>query len=92
MKSTALILAAFGLKAIAGQEITDYFPECSVDCINDVLYTSTSCSEGDLVCLCLHSNQYKIYAAAQECAIAACGFDVAQSETSLICSIVLSIN
>lgn len=59
----------------------DYFPECAVDCINDVLYTATKCDEGDFVCLCLHSNQYAIYAAAEQCAIAACGYDVAQRES-----------
>lgn len=84
MKVSALTLAAIGVQAVAGQAIADYFPECSVDCVTNVLYTSTDCAEGDFPCLCLHSNQYKIFAAAEACSIAACGYDVAQRKLPLL--------
>lgn len=56
----------------------DYFPECSLDCLTSVV-GATDCATDDFVCICLHSNQYKIYEASEKCVIDACGFEVAQS-------------
>ena len=67
----------------AGLKISDFFPACAVDCVEDVLYTATTCEEHDDICLCQHSNQYKIYAAAEQCVIDACGYDVAQRKCTV---------
>ena len=83
MKGSIVALAAIGINTATAQiKVADYFPECAVDCVNDVLGTATTSDPEDSICLCLHSNQYKIYAAAEQCAIDACGYDVAQREFS----------
>lgn len=82
-ETTAAATSATPTSAASDIPLADYFPACAVDCISDVIFTATPCEQGDLVCACLHGNQYKIYAAAEQCAIDACGYDVAQRESPL---------
>ncbi|VUC35490.1 unnamed protein product [Clonostachys rosea] len=74
MKASILIVAALSL--VSGQKKEDYFPECSLDCLNDGTKKATDCSLTDAVCWCVQSNYEAIYDAAVSCVMAACGAGV----------------
>ncbi|CAH0027844.1 unnamed protein product [Clonostachys rhizophaga] len=74
MKASILIVAALGL--VSGQKKEDYFPECSLNCLNDGTKKATDCSLTDAVCWCVQSNYEAIYDAAVSCVMAACGAGV----------------
>ncbi|CAG9978261.1 unnamed protein product [Clonostachys byssicola] len=74
MKASILIVAALSL--VSGQKKEDYFPECSLNCLNDGTKKATDCSLTDAVCWCVQSNYEAIYDAAVSCVMAACGAGV----------------
>lgn len=78
MKAVLVALAAIGVKTVVGQiKAEDYFPECSLECI-EAGVASTDCDPNDSICLCTRTNRYAVYNHAEQCVIAACGFDFAQ--------------
>lgn len=80
MKTAAVVLAAVAIKAVAGQAIKDFFPECAVKCIEASLPAAKECATGDTFCLCRHSNYEDVYLDAYDCVVDACGFDKAEGE------------
>lgn len=80
MKTAAVVLAAVAIKAVAGQAIKDFFPECAVKCIEASIPAAKECATGDTFCLCRHKNYEDVYLDAYDCVVDACGFDKAEGE------------
>lgn len=78
MKSSILILATLAASFTAAEiKKEDYFPECSIDCVNDGTEKATDCSATDAVCWCVQSNYEAIYNQALACVLKECGADKA---------------
>ncbi|KAH7163371.1 hypothetical protein B0J13DRAFT_518605 [Dactylonectria estremocensis] len=78
MRTSVFVLATVAA-GLAGAEIKkeDYFPECSIDCLNDGTEQATDCSTTDAVCWCVQSNYEAIYNQAVNCVLTECGADEA---------------
>ncbi|KAL7948780.1 hypothetical protein V8C42DRAFT_312312 [Trichoderma barbatum] len=76
MKTTSFLLAASMAGAVVAQKLGDYFPECSLDCLEQGTTSATDCSLTDAVCFCVQSNYEAIYTAELSCVLKACGPDV----------------
>jgi len=75
MKSTlVLILSALAATSVA-QDRKDYFPECSMKCLDDAIKKATNCSLDDAVCMCVQKNYEDIYNQGVNCVMQACGPD-----------------
>ncbi|TPX14718.1 uncharacterized protein E0L32_005113 [Thyridium curvatum] len=75
----ALVLSAASL--VAGQVLLkDYFPQCSITCLENGARSSTTCDPSDGVCVCVFDNYVKIVDAATACVMQACGSDVAVTQ------------
>jgi hypothetical protein len=88
MKTSSIVFAAtVALSGFASaQKKSDYFPECSLDCLNDATKKATDCDLEDAVCWCVQANYEAIYTAGYACVIKACGNDVAIRKLSrLLC-------
>ncbi|UKZ61820.1 uncharacterized protein TrAtP1_003079 [Trichoderma atroviride] len=77
MKTTTLLAAASVAGVVAAQSLSDYFPKCSVDCLEEATKQATSCSTTDAVCFCVQSNYEAIYNSGLACVLKDCGNDVA---------------
>jgi hypothetical protein len=84
MKTAALFVAASMAGAVAAQSLTDYFPKCSIDCLEDATKEATSCSVTDAVCFCVQSNYEAIYNSGLACVLKDCGNDVAVGKVPLL--------
>lgn len=85
MRTSVFVLATVAA-GLAGAEIKkeDYFPECSIDCLNDGTEQATDCSTTDAVCWCVQSNYEAIYNQAVNCVLTECGADEAIGMFSLV--------
>ncbi|EHK44906.1 hypothetical protein TRIATDRAFT_171091, partial [Trichoderma atroviride IMI 206040] len=72
-----LLAAASVAGVVAAQSLSDYFPKCSVDCLEEATKQATSCSTTDAVCFCVQSNYEAIYNSGLACVLKDCGNDVA---------------
>lgn len=77
MKTTTFLVVASMAGAAAAQSLTDYFPKCSIDCLEDATEKATDCSTTDAVCFCVQSNYEAIYNSGLPCVLKDCGNDVA---------------
>ncbi|KAF7554639.1 hypothetical protein G7Z17_g2786 [Cylindrodendrum hubeiense] len=78
MKPSVLILATLTTSFAAAEVMKeDYFPECSIECLNDGTEKATDCSTTDAVCWCVQSNYEAIYNQAVNCVMEECGADKA---------------
>lgn len=77
MKTNTLLFAASMAVTVAAQSLSDYFPQCSIDCLEDATKKATSCSTTDAVCFCVQSNYEAIYNQGLTCVLKDCGNDVA---------------
>ncbi|KAH7022170.1 hypothetical protein EDB80DRAFT_805838 [Ilyonectria destructans] len=78
MKTSIFILTALATSFTAAEvKKEDYFPECSIDCLNDGTEKATDCSTTDAVCWCVQSNYEAIYNQALACVLKECGADKA---------------
>ncbi|KAH6989125.1 hypothetical protein BKA56DRAFT_668309 [Ilyonectria sp. MPI-CAGE-AT-0026] len=78
MKSSIFIFTALATSFTAAEvKKEDYFPECSIDCLNDGTEKATDCSATDAVCWCVQSNYEAIYNQALACVLKECGADKA---------------
>lgn len=78
MKSSMFILTVLATSFTAAEvKKEDYFPECSIDCLNDGTEKATDCSATDAVCWCVQSNYEAIYNQALACVLKECGADKA---------------
>ncbi|GFP56035.1 hypothetical protein TASIC1_0006020500 [Trichoderma asperellum] len=77
MKTNTLLFAASMAVTVAAQSLSDYFPQCSVDCLEDATKKATNCSVTDAVCFCVQSNYEAIYNQGLTCVLKDCGKDVA---------------
>ncbi|KAK7431610.1 hypothetical protein QQZ08_001828 [Neonectria magnoliae] len=78
MKTSVLVLAALAAGfAVADVKKEDYFPECSIECLNEGTEKATDCSTSDAVCWCVQSNYEAIYDQAVNCVMEECGADKA---------------
>ncbi|KAH8885544.1 hypothetical protein GQ53DRAFT_810205 [Thozetella sp. PMI_491] len=75
MKYLAPVLATASL--VAAVTLQQYFPACSVDCLNTAIGAATTCKTDDGVCICVFDNYVSIVDSATNCVIQACGSDVA---------------
>ncbi|KAJ9148321.1 hypothetical protein NKR23_g5205 [Pleurostoma richardsiae] len=78
MKFLALVLAAAGL--VASQSIDQYFPSCSVDCLEKGVADASDCNVEDAWCICVYDTYVAVVNAATSCVIQECGADVATGE------------
>ncbi|UKZ83211.1 hypothetical protein TrVFT333_011016 [Trichoderma virens FT-333] len=76
MKAASILIAASMAGAVAAQKLSDYFPECSISCLEQGTTSATDCSLNDAVCFCVQSNYEAIYNAELSCVLKACGADV----------------
>ncbi|KAL7936449.1 hypothetical protein V8C35DRAFT_295516 [Trichoderma chlorosporum] len=76
MKTASFFLAASMAGAVAAQKLSDYFPQCSLNCLEQGTTSATDCSLGDAVCFCVQSNYEAIYNAELSCVLKDCGADV----------------
>nr|UUW20876.1 CFEM87 protein [Metarhizium anisopliae] len=77
MKSTLLLLACAFTGSVVAQNRKDYFPECSLKCLDQATKQATDCSMDDAVCMCVQKNYEAIYNAGVNCVLQACGPDEA---------------
>ncbi|KAK8924901.1 hypothetical protein MANI_001120 [Metarhizium anisopliae] len=77
MKSTLLLLACAFTGSVVAQNREDYFPECSLKCLDQATKQATDCSLDDAVCMCVQKNYEAIYNAGVNCVLQACGPDEA---------------
>lgn len=77
MKSTLLLLACAFTGSVVAQNREDYFPECSLKCLDQATKQATDCSLDDAVCMCVQKNYEAIYNAGLNCVLQACGPDEA---------------
>ncbi|KAM0454162.1 hypothetical protein ACHAPV_008629 [Trichoderma viride] len=77
MKTTTLLAAASVAGVVAAQSLSDYFPKCSIDCLEEATEQATKCSVTDAVCFCVQSNYEAIYNSGLACVLKDCGKDVA---------------
>lgn len=75
MKSVSLLLAAAAL--VAAQKAEDYFPECSIDCLEDSVSAVSECTFDDAWCICVQATYEAITAHGTSCVMKECGADVA---------------
>ncbi|UNI19321.1 hypothetical protein JDV02_005512 [Purpureocillium takamizusanense] len=80
MKSTLVLLLSALAATAAAQQRQDYFPECSMKCIDDAIKKATTCSLEDAVCMCVQKNYEDIYNQAVNCVLQACGSNDAISK------------
>ena len=76
MKYSVILATAF--VAVATAQDLSAIPTCAVKCINDAVASTTSCTAGDVACIC--ENKKAVVDAATACVLDACGFDVAVGE------------
>ncbi|KAM6487493.1 hypothetical protein HDV62DRAFT_154898 [Trichoderma sp. SZMC 28011] len=76
MKTTSFLLAASMAGAVVAQKLSDYFPECSLNCLEQGTTSATDCTLGDAVCFCVQSNYEAIYNAELSCVLKDCGASV----------------
>ncbi|KAK9439155.1 CFEM domain-containing protein [Metarhizium brunneum] len=77
MKSILLLLACAFTGSVVAQNRKDYFPECSLKCLDQATKQATDCSMDDAVCMCVQKNYEAIYNAGVNCVLQACGPDEA---------------
>ncbi|KAF5125688.1 hypothetical protein E5D57_010378 [Metarhizium anisopliae] len=77
MKSTLLLLACAFTSSVVAQNRKDYFPECSLKCLDQATKQATDCSMDNAVCMCVQKNYEAIYNAGVNCVLQACGPDEA---------------
>lgn len=77
MKTTTLLVAASVAGVVAAQSLSDYFPKCSIDCLEEATKEATNCSTTDAVCFCVQKNYEAIYNSGLACVLKDCGNDVA---------------
>ncbi|CAM1501486.1 Fc.00g034700.m01.CDS01 [Cosmosporella sp. VM-42] len=73
MKTIILTFATIAAQLVAAQDRADYFPECSLDCLDQGTKDATNCSLDDAWCWCIQSNYEAIYNSATVCVINECG-------------------
>ncbi|SPO02442.1 uncharacterized protein DNG_05115 [Cephalotrichum gorgonifer] len=78
MKSITLLITVTAVAA--AQKATDYFPECSIDCLEESVSAVSDCSFDDAWCICVQSTYEAITAHGTSCVMQACGSDVAVGE------------
>ncbi|GAB1313715.1 hypothetical protein MFIFM68171_03925 [Madurella fahalii] len=77
----AALLAAAAIVTGAAETISDYLPECAIDCLNTAIGDVTTCSgPEDLECFCIADNYRAIYTSGVSCVLQACGNDVSVGE------------
>ncbi|KAI3325709.1 hypothetical protein HD806DRAFT_533373 [Xylariaceae sp. AK1471] len=76
MKFT-LASMAFAAAVVSAQSWSD-IPACAQPCITDAAASTTGCAADDYACIC--AAQDVIEPAAEDCVIAACGEDVAETQ------------
>ncbi|KAL1862783.1 hypothetical protein VTK73DRAFT_6642 [Phialemonium thermophilum] len=69
------LLLAAGLAA--AQSLTDFFPQCSIKCLEDGVKDATDCSIDDGVCMCIFDNYAAAVDDATQCVLSTCGNEVA---------------
>ncbi|KAJ2891724.1 hypothetical protein MKZ38_000016 [Zalerion maritima] len=81
MKTTITIGAASAFIGLANAiVISDYAPECALDCLTDAISSGTECSIDDGECQCIQENYEAIYIVGADCVIDACGSEAAVQE------------
>jgi hypothetical protein len=83
MKTTALLLTVSMAGAVVAQSLSDFFPDCSLDCLEEATKKATDCSTTDAVCFCVQSNYEAIYNQGLPCVLKACGPDVSVGKVPL---------
>ncbi|PKK46537.1 hypothetical protein CI102_8258 [Trichoderma harzianum] len=83
MKTTSFLLAASMAGAVVAQKLSDYFPECSLNCLEHGTTSATDCTLGDAVCFCVQSNYEAIYNAELSCVLKDCGADVSVGKSTI---------
>ena len=81
MKPCSLLLAAAALAA--AQDAADYFPECSIDCLEDSVSAVSDCTFDDAWCICVQATYEEVTAHGTSCVMKECGADVAVGESSI---------
>jgi hypothetical protein len=76
MKSTLVLLAGLASSVVA-QNRPDFFPDCSLDCLDAAVEDATDCSNDDAWCQCIQSNYEAIYDSGVNCVMQECGPDTA---------------
>ncbi|EHK27044.1 uncharacterized protein TRIVIDRAFT_140013 [Trichoderma virens Gv29-8] len=84
MKTASILIAASMAGAVAAQKLSDYFPECSISCLEQGTTSATDCSLNDAVCFCVQSNYEAIYNAELSCVLKACGADVSVGKSATV--------
>jgi hypothetical protein len=77
MKTFVLTMAAMAAHLVLAQDRADYFPKCSLECLNDATTEATNCALDDGWCWCIQSNYEAIYRKGTLCIVNTCGADVA---------------
>ncbi|KAH6876630.1 hypothetical protein B0T10DRAFT_197715 [Thelonectria olida] len=78
MRTSTLVIATIVSCLVAAKvELKDYFPECSIDCLETGTEKATDCELDDAVCWCVQSNYEAIYNQALNCVMEECGADKA---------------
>ena len=77
MKPSVLLLPTALAACAAAQQKQDYFPVCSIDCLDKATEEATDCSTTDAVCICVQANYEAIYNSGVNCVLQACGPDEA---------------
>lgn len=76
MKISDIIITTLASSFVAANvEMKDYFPKCSIDCLEKGTEKATDCKTDDAVCWCMQSNYEAIYNQAVNCVMEACGAD-----------------
>ena len=75
MKISAVVLSAVTL--VAAQKAEDYFPECSISCLQDSVSAASDCSFTDAWCVCVQATYEAITGHATPCVMTKCGADKA---------------
>lgn len=84
MKTTSFLLAASMAGAVVAQKLSDYFPECSLNCLEQGTTSATDCTLGDAVCFCVQSNYEAIYNAELSCVLKDCGASVSVGKSDIV--------
>lgn len=72
MRSSFFSLASAFASCAVAQNREDFFPECSLKCLDDATRKATDCSTDDAACMCIQKNYQAIYSAGVSCVLQAC--------------------
>ncbi|KAI0182950.1 hypothetical protein EV127DRAFT_517361 [Xylaria flabelliformis] len=75
MKVTLAIIA---VATVASAQTWSDIPACAQPCILDAVAATTDCGSTDYACIC--ASQDTVEPAAEDCVVAACGEEVAETE------------